>query len=824
MAFYALVVVQEPRWSALTYALPPELTRQLTAGWRVRVPWGRAEKRGIIVSLHREPPANLDPGSIRMVLGTDGGAPLIDPASIELARWIARYYRCSIGQAVRLFIPPEGRDRQEMTVRLNLWDTPVIDLSELDGPASRLYEYLLEREARTPGRPLKLSGRAISGLSSGEMNTAVRDLAQMGIISASAGHSRGRIRERTVPVYSRSGTPVPSNIKLAPVALNILTALEHAPRQLALADLPGSPASRKKALAELERLGLVVPGQQLLPRVQPGTSAEAEKPPKPSPEQEQAIGLIQNDISRNGFQVTLLRGVTGSGKTEVYLRAIETALSLGRGALVIVPEIALTPQTASRFTARFPGQVAVLHSGLGAGERHDEWWRLRRGEARVIVGTRSALFAPLQDTGLIVVDEEHDSSFKQDTVPRYHARDTAVKKAQILKIPVVLGSATPSLETLDNAWRGRYRIVELTGRVAAQQMPSIQVVSLRKEDRTDYDRDRPWFLSGPAEKAIEQTLAAGEQAMIFLNRRGYSPVFPCLSCGHVPECPHCSIPMTYHHGAGTLACHYCGHETSLPRTCTACGGAEFDAKGLGTEQVEMALQSRFPGARIARLDRDSIRRKGTLHSILDRFRSREIDLLVGTQILAKGHDFPGVTLVVVVSADQALRIPDFRAEEKAAQLLAQVSGRAGRADRPGRVIVQTHEPEHPVIQWLQKPGDELWKRIREEREPLLYPPSGRLATVEISARNETAADRVARSLAGQWAVPAGVVRLGPATPPVGKLAGRYRRRFLLKGNSSGVLNNALTGLEQLLASIRERDASSLAMARITVDIDPQSLL
>ncbi len=823
MALYARVVVREPRWSDLTYSVPDSLKSRLAPGQQVFVPWGKKEKRGIVAEITRKPPEGLDPKAIRPVSRTDGDEPLLDRDDLELAAWISRYYRCPLGPAVKLFIPPEGRDRQNWFVSLKLWDAPVADLSELGGDAEKLLEVLMDREARSPGKGLKIGAGRIGPLSHQSAEKALEELQRHGLIEVERGALRGNIRELTDTVYTLARNTQAASQTLKPVQKRILAALAEADAPLPAKELPGSSTSRALALKDLESASLILKTTAIRRRSGDVPSSETDLTHEPTGEQTAAIAALSEAVRTGGFHPFLLQGVTGSGKTEVYLKAIGEALETGKGALVIVPEIALTPQTAGRFTSRFPGQVAILHSGLGAGERFDEWWRLRRGEAKVAIGTRSALFAPVQDPGLIVVDEEHDTSFKQDSAPRYHARDSAVKMAQIRKIPVLLGSATPSLESIENVRQGRYRLLELTRRVASSRMPDVKVISLRKEDRREeYDPERPWFLSMAAEKAITATIQAGEQAMVFLNRRGYSPVFPCTSCGHTPECPDCAIPLTYHHQVSELRCHYCGYETDLPGKCSKCDGTEFDTKGLGTEQVEMALKEKFPKARTARLDRDSIRKKGALAKILDRFRDREIDLLVGTQILAKGHDFPGVTLVVVVNADQTLRVPDFRSEERAAQLLAQVSGRAGRKDLPGRVLVQTYEPEHPVIQWLKTPNRELWDRLLEERRDLGYPPYGRIATVELSDRSEATAQSAAELLADAWKLPSGVKLFGPTVPPLGKLGGRFRRRLLLKGTDTRSISTALDQFYKVLHAALKPGA--FRDLQIDLDVDPQTLL
>lgn len=814
---YARVVVREPRWSDVYYSVPE--SSGLLPGQGVLVPWGKQEKRGIILSVANRLPSTVPEGRVRPISRVNPDEPVLAASDIELAIWVSRYYRCPVGPAIRLFLPPEGKEQRGWSIRLTLWEQPVAELSELDTDATRLLDMLLERESRHPGQIIQVSAGRFREIAS--LDASIQALEKHGLIAFDRDVPHGKIRHRLETVYAVAGFPTPGSLPL--LQAKILKALEETGRSLPARLLPGSPSARQKALRTLETAGLIKHSERFRGPETLQENPAPEAAPILNEEQFRAVSAICNAIREEVYAPFLLSGVTGSGKTEVYLHAISAALAAGKGALVIVPEIALTPQTAGRFAARFPGQVAILHSGLTPRDRHTEWWRLQRGDARVAVGTRSSLFAPVKRLGLIVVDEEHDTSFKQDSLPRYNARDTAVKKAQLLGIPVLLGSATPSLESIENARQSRYHLLKLTRRVAFSQMPQIQVVSLLKKDRrAEFDPERPWFLSESAEKAIQDTVAANEQVMVFLNRRGYAPVFPCKSCGHTPECPGCSIPLTYHHQESRLCCHYCGFQSDLPLACAKCSGTEFDSRGLGTEQVEIALKERFPNIRTARLDRDSIRKKGALAAILERFRRREIGLLVGTQILAKGHDFPGVTLVVVLNADQALRIPDFRAEERAAQLLAQVSGRAGRKDLPGRVIVQTYEPDHPVIQWLQNPDDSLWARLSEERRALNYPPFGRISTIELSGSSEADVQKAGEILAALGPLPPEVSLYGPTVPPLGRIGGRFRRRLMFKSPDVKSLSMAMDTFEQYMAITLPHSLKN--KIKIEIDIDPQTLL
>ncbi len=555
---------------------------------------------------------------------------------------------------------------------------------------------------------------------------------------------------------------------------------------------------------------------------------EAEAPPLPggllpapgavpalSPHQAVALEATVGELGR--FVTFLLHGVTGSGKTEVYLRAISAARARGAGALVLVPEIALTPQLAGRFRARFGDDVALLHSGLSGAARHAEWLRLRRGEAHICVGVRSAVFAPVQDLGIVVVDEEHDPSFKQEDGPAYQARDLAVVRAKQSLAVCVLGSATPSLESLENARRGRYRLLELPHRVDDRPLPPVEIVDLAGQRRSG----RPFGLvSPPLAEALGETLTAGRQAILFLNRRGFQTLVVCEACGREERCEDCSVALTHHKRRGVLLCHYCGRVEKLTPACPACGGPRRGI-GVGTEQVEAAVRELFPRARVARLDRDAVGSAGEVAAVLARFANRELDVLVGTQMVTKGHDFPGVTLVGVVLADTALALPDFRAAERTFQLLAQVAGRAGRGDDAGRVLVQTWNPACPAVACAA--GHDYASFVEgelNERRSMGWPPFSRLMAVRVEGSEESAR-RTAEALAAA-ARPAladgqGLSLLGPAPAALERLRGRARWHLLLRAPDHGPLRRA----HRLLLEVARRPPGG---AEVRFDVDPYSMM
>jgi len=528
----------------------------------------------------------------------------------------------------------------------------------------------------------------------------------------------------------------------------------------------------------------------------------------------------------------LLHGVTGSGKTEIYLQAIAHALEQGRGAIVLVPEIALTPQTVERFKARFSSGklqtlVAVLHSHLSAGERHDEWHKIRQGRARIVIGARSAIFAPVDPLGLVIVDEEHEQTYKQEEAPRYHARDVAIVRAQMENAVVVLGSATPSLESYYNCKHGKYTLLELPERVDDQKMPHVRVVDMRQAAHAE--KGIPIF-SPQLKEAITQRLERKEQTILFLNRRGYSTALQCPKCGYVAECPNCSVSLTYHRLEQKLCCHICAHVAPVPKVCPAekCGNPAIRFSGTGTQKVEEAIKKLFPQARCHRMDADTMKRKDDYRRILGDFRAGKIDILVGTQMIAKGLHFPNVTLVGIIYADSALHQPDFRAGERTFQLLTQVAGRAGRGDVEGEVFVQAFTPFHPAIQYARRHDFQgFYDQELEFREQLKYPPAGRVALLTLKGRSEDkvkfSAEHVKREL-DKLVAPAGetatagfkdLIIAGPAPAPLLKAETYYRYQIMLRTRSMSKLSHALA---KMVAGLTLPDEVTMA-----VDIDPVNL-
>jgi len=582
----------------------------------------------------------------------------------------------------------------------------------------------------------------------------------------------------------------------------------------------------RRVLAQLRERNLVRTQQRVQPAELPHVDAVIALPPTPTDEQQAVLADVLAALRRREFSAHLLHGVTGSGKTEVYLRAAEQVLQEGGGVLVLVPEIALTPQLVERFATRLGVPLAVLHSGLTVAQRLCRWRALASGSAKVAIGARSTVFAPVHDLRLIVVDEEHDGSYKQEDGLRYHARDVAVMRSSQLDAVCILGSATPSLESLHNADTGKYGALQLTRRVHQRPMPDLTVVDLREESGGPEESHR--LLTPSLIRAVADTVERGEQAILLLNRRGLSTMVVCGSCGGSFRCDDCDASLTYHGRRHQLLCHYCGRVRRVPERCPACNAAALEFVGQGTEGIEEGLARLVPGVRVDRMDRDTTTDRGAHARILERFRRGDIQVLVGTQMVAKGHDFPRVTLVGVLHADAALHMPDFRAGERTFALLTQVAGRAGRAELPGRVLVQTFAPDHEAIRFaLQHDYEGYARRLMRAREALGYPPFGRLAMVRMSHRRQDALRRAARAsgdvlrrvVRQRGGRDAGLRMLGPSPAPLQRIAGRFRWRLLLLAPDPRTLAAVFDEAEPGL-----RRASSPHGLRMAIDVDPQSML
>lgn len=596
----------------------------------------------------------------------------------------------------------------------------------------------------------------------------------------------------------------------------LLNAIIGAAGEAALAEILAAANASRSSLNSLVKAGLVeVVGREVDPWKELSADGPAEEFTL-TPPQREAVAEILEAVANQRFQSFLLLGVTGSGKTEVYLRTVEKVVEAGRQAIVLVPEIVLTPQTVSRFLRRFE-RVAVLHSHLSARERHAQWRAIARGDAQVIIGARSAVFAPARNLGVVIIDEEHENSFKQDNSPRYHARDVAIYRARQGRFPVVLGSATPSLESFQRASDGDCRLLVLPERVQQRPLPEVEVVDMVEEQAV---RKRRFVLSRRLEQLVARSVERGEQVMLFLNRRGFTTHLFCPRCGFVLACEHCSISMIYHKRENAVVCHYCGQRSPVPEECPECHGSRVVQIGMGTERIEEEIRGMYPEACIQRMDGDTMARRHAHDEVYRRVRAGEIDILIGTQLIAKGHDFPDVTLVGVVGADTALHFPDFRARERTFQLLTQVAGRTGRSEKGGRVVIQTQSPQDASIRFAAK-HDYLGFARRElaDRKALGYPPFSRLVRIVVEGKEERkVADRAGRIAAALApACEAGEVKvLGPVAAPIARIRGRHRYHLVIKLPPG-------TPVAPVLELLPERTSRSGGVS-VNIDVDPINML
>jgi primosomal protein N' (replication factor Y) len=780
-------------------------------GGRVLVPFRDKRLAGVVTALHDRPPSV----AAKNVLEVLDDAPLLDAVLLKLAAWIADYYLAPLGEVFRTMLPLAAEVRHARDYRITELGLEALHASAARGSSRRspktpdeqageirVLDYLANR-----GSARETSLRASLRASRRVLDNLVR---KKWIAREDVSATRDAARKRRIAVLREMSGKLNDNQR------RIVETLAAAGGQLEAAVLRSvAPPS---ALASLVKRGIVAIAEEAIPF----TVSELNVPRRDdlhlNAEQQAALARIDAAVASRSFSVALLHGVTGSGKTAIYLEAMQRVLDAGRSAILLVPEIGLTPSAAAHLHLVFGDQVAILHSALTPAERAEQWHRIRRGEARIVVGTRSAVFAPVSDLALIVVDEEHDSSYKQEETPRYHGRDVAVMRGKLAGATVVLGSATPSLESFHNAAGGRYSLLELRERVEQRPLPEVELVDMRAEFR---DTGEDAIFSRRLMEELRDRLDRNEQAMILLNRRGYSAFVLCRACGETVQCKNCAIALTHHKRAQRLLCHYCGYTQPVPRVCPKCASEHIYFVGTGSEKLEERLHAAFPQARLARLDRDTVRGRHDFERVLNALHAGELDLLVGTQMIAKGHDIHGVTLVGVVGADFALGFPDFRAAERTFQLLTQVAGRAGRGDTPGRVILQTYFPEHYAIQFAARHDYAgFFDKELRYRKWMHYPPFTAVANVLVRSAKLDEAMKYS-GLIGHWfqkQPPEGVRVLGPSAAPIVRLKTDYRYHFILKAASRQRLNRALR------AMLAHTVAQKIPRTHVIVDVDALSLM
>ena len=800
---YADISLPVPLEQAFTYRLPETLRHRVRPGCRLLVPFGPRKLTGFVLRVHGDAPATGTREALRLL----DEEPVLDAHLLALGQWIASYYCAPLGEVLRGMAPLAGEVRRGK----------IYSLTDAGRDAARQFVTSTEPEDKVvrvlkllEARPLtatwltKKVEKATDALRSLEK----RGFVQVEDVEAERDPLRASAARLRVEFIAR-----PGELKLPKAERELLSYLELHPGDHNLAALEEAVKHASQAARALARKNLV----SLRPENPASGSEQIRAPHLLNPHQQQAFDRIHAAIQAREFRPFLLQGVTGSGKTEIYLRAIETALAIGRSALLLVPEIALTPAVAGQFFHRFGDRVAILHSAFHDAERAEQWRRVRSGDAGVVVATRSGVFAPVQNLGLIVVDEEHDNSYKQQETPRYHGRDVAVVRAQAAGACVVLGSATPSLETRYNSERGKYALLELPERIEKRPMPEVELIDMRAEF---LDTRKQATFSRHLVDAINERLKNGEQTMLLLNRRGFSSFVTCRSCGERLQCVNCSVTLTYHRRDRRMLCHYCEYAEKVPTHCPHCQSEHLQFVGTGSERVEEELHRHFATARIARMDRDTVSGKRHFESILSEFRAGNFDILVGTQMIAKGHDIPNVTLVGVVSADVGLGMPDFRAAERTFQLLTQAAGRAGRGDLPGIVLIQTINPEHYAIRCAAAQDYRMfYEKELQFRRLLRYPPFSALASVLVRDDKQEEALRRSTEL-GRLLDPApeGLKILGPAEAQVPRLKAEYRYQLLIKATSRKRLNDTLNELRRFAADRKWNPAT------LVIDVDPVTLL
>ncbi len=865
-ALVALVAVERPLRKMLHYLAFPDadgfFSRETTlaVGHRVIVPLGRQEAAGYVVELRGDLPTD----GLRSILGLASPEPLFTEEITKFLVKVAEYYHHPYGEVFRLARPPGLTYKSALHLRPLEGAAEALARGELPPPLVALLSEILERSGT--GRRF-VPEEGFKKTFPRPYRSALGKLLGAGLVERSRRplppqlSEKKRLVARALP--GADPRELPARFRVQREALELL--LEKGPTELSLLEKEAPGAGQ--AARRLEKKGLVEIAERAVRRDPRSTLYSAGDPGGAAapgggvehltPDQETALAAVEAALQEGGYRGFLLKGVTGSGKTEVYLRAIETALASGGACLYLVPEIALTAQLVGRLSARVGDRLALAHSGLSQGERYDEWRRAGSGEALVVAGARSALFVPVKNLRLVIVDEEHEESYKQEDGLLYQARDMALLRAHMAGATAVLGSATPSLESLSNARAGKLTLLEMPVRVASRPLPKVEVVDAKEilypsegeeerkgEGETDERPEKSAPPRGPGGEmqrvvgsdlsaALRETYRSGRQSLLFLNRRGYSTFVVCLECGSSLRCPTCDIALTFHRGSSRVGCHYCGVEEPVPDLCPHCKGTRIEYLGFGTELLEEEVGRILPGARIARLDRDAARRRGEVEALLSRFGRRELDVLVGTQMVAKGHDFPGIALVGVILADQGLNIPDFRAGERVFSLLTQVAGRAGRGDEAGRVIVQSLDVGNAYVTLAaEQDYDSLADMELELRRALYFPPFANLLSVRVAGKEAEPAERFIRRLAasvrgklkrrGLLGRPGdekpAVELLGPTRMPLYRLRGLYRWQFLLKAPDRSTVSRLV---REFVSPFESRLPAGV---RWEIDVDPYSFL
>ncbi|MBW2218436.1 MAG: primosomal protein N' [Deltaproteobacteria bacterium] len=804
---YIDVAVAVPVYKTYTYAVSEPLSSMIAIGKRVLVPFKSRKVTGYILG-------GSQPGNkfkTKLILDVLDHEPLFPESMVKFFKWIADYYIHPIGEIIQGALPSG----------INIFDFSVVSATQKGNEAVR-------KNTESGLRLDVLNCLGSSALARKDISRRIKKDISNALLKQMEG--KGLLEIRQVMGKSRTRTKIESYLSVLnpdipkdrffnqrKQIINLILLEKEIPKKQLLSLMPKA----KGLLNYLEANRHIAITKKSVFRDPFGEDIQPDVPPRLTEEQGVAVEAVVETLG-NGFKSFLLKGVTGSGKTEVYMHASQEAINLGFSVIVLVPEISLISQTERRFRARFGQHIAVLHSGLSSGEKYDQWLKIRNDDVQIVIGARSAIFAPLKNPGIIIVDEEHDSSYKQETGLRYNARDLAVVRAKQLGAVVLLGSATPSIQSLHNALQNKFTALELKNRVNRRPLPEISIVDLGEyRDATGINH----FITPILHDAIKEALERKEQVLLFLNRRGFASFPVCACCGESVRCKNCDITLTFHKGINAFKCHLCGYTKAAVSECTNCGSPSIKTLGMGTEKIEAGVKKLFPEAKIARLDRDTTTRKGSLLKILKGIRNHDTDILIGTQMVAKGHDFPNITLVGIICADLSLSFPDFRASEHTFQLLAQVAGRAGRGDRKGHVIMQTYNPSHLCISNARNQDcDGYFHHETGFRKALGYPPFSRLAQLKISGKDRMLTKthalktgNVCRQMLQEGAYcRKNLEMLGPVESPVAKIAGRYRWQILLKCSESETLHSFIRSLmfENRSLMIQTRKV------RVSINIDP----
>jgi primosomal protein N' (replication factor Y) len=804
------VAISLPIEKTFYYEIPPGFGDRLRLGSRVLVPFRGRKVTGYAIAF---PPDLTDypkadrPKSIEDILDE---RPIFDERMLSFYRWISDYYLYPLGGVIKGGLPPGINLESHRVLSNTAKGKTLLDSGKLTQGEMKILRSIDDHCEM----PFERAAKRF-------LHWRIYSLVEAGLIQVDVGLKDVRVKPKREKVITYRGEEEMEDLPLSPKGMEVL-ALIREMGEVSQKSLCTEIKGASRIVKRLKEKGLIsIELREVYRDPLSHLMTDEDLRPGLTPKQINALETIGKGIDSLRFSPFLLYGITGSGKTEIYLRAIERAIDMGRTAIVLVPEISLTPQLIGQFLKRFGRRVATLHSALSRGERYDEWRRIKDGNVDIVVGARSAIFAPLERLGMIIVDEEHETSYKQEEKLRYNARDLAVVRAKLCDAVLILGSATPSLEAYHNAMSEKFRLLKLDERIEGKPLPSVEIADMRKEEK------RGVIISGKLRNALAENLTAGRQSFLFLNRRGFANFIQCPDCGYVFKCPNCSVSLTYHFRGKKLICHYCNYTIMVPSLCPNCEGYRIRSFGIGTEGVQEEVSKIFPQATVDRMDRDTTREKWSHQRILKKVKSGETDILVGTQMIAKGHDFPNVTLVGVICADLSLNIPDFRSSERTFQLLTQVAGRAGRGIAPGRVIIQTFNPNHYSVQMAK--DQDFTKFYQEEarfRSELCYPPFSRLINFRIGGNSQRRSIKAAEEM-GEWGrrllkertYGGGIEILGPSPAPLVKLKGKYRYQMLVKGKRAHSLHQFV---EELAQEMNKRWIGR--GISLTIDVDPISVM